>query len=144
MDHLPIFLNIRGKRTLVVGSGVIAARKADLLLRAGSDVTIVAAELGEELSILADSYQFKHKAEALAAEDLNGCVIVFGCSHDDATNQALCEFAANAGIMVNVADQTDSCDFTMPAVVDRTPLLIAISSAWILSLRDRKALWCLP
>jgi uroporphyrin-III C-methyltransferase/precorrin-2 dehydrogenase/sirohydrochlorin ferrochelatase len=128
MDHLPIFLNIRGKRTLVVGSGVIAARKADLLLRAGSDVTIIAPELGEELSLLAESYKFNHKAEALAAKDLDGCVIVFGCSDDDAINRALCEFAANAGIMVNVADQTDSCDFTMPAVVDRTPLLIAISS----------------
>jgi uroporphyrin-III C-methyltransferase/precorrin-2 dehydrogenase/sirohydrochlorin ferrochelatase len=55
-------------------------------------------------------------------------VVVFGCSPDDLINQQLCSLAADAGIMVNVADQPDYSDFTMPAVVDRTPLLIAISS----------------
>ncbi len=128
MDHLPIFLNVKDKRTLVVGRGVIAARKADLLLRAGSRVTIVTPELGDELSQLAEKYPFEHKAEALSADDLDGCMIVFGCSTDDSVNQQLCKYAAAAGIMVNVADQTDYSDFTMPAVVDRTPLLIAISS----------------
>jgi uroporphyrin-III C-methyltransferase/precorrin-2 dehydrogenase/sirohydrochlorin ferrochelatase len=65
MDHLPIFLNVDGKRTLIVGNGVSAARKADLVLRAGSDLTIVAPELGEELSQLADSYSFKHQKTEL-------------------------------------------------------------------------------
>jgi uroporphyrin-III C-methyltransferase/precorrin-2 dehydrogenase/sirohydrochlorin ferrochelatase len=128
MDHLPIFLNVRNKHTLVVGSGVIAARKADLLLRAGSKVTIIAPELGDELSQLAARYPFEHKAKALSAGDLEGCMIVFGCSMDDSVNQQLCKYAADAGIMVNVPDHTDYSDFTMPAVVDRTPLLIAISS----------------
>jgi len=128
MEHLPIFLNVRGKRTLIVGNGVSAARKADLLLRAGSDLTIVTPELGDELSHLAVSFGFTHQATALKAEDLDGCMIVFGCSSDDAVNQNLCQLAAAAGIMVNVADKTEDCDFIMPAVVDRTPLLIAISS----------------
>jgi len=128
MEHLPIFLNINGKRTLIVGNGVIAARKADLLLRAGSDLTIIAPVLGEELSRLAETYSFNHKASGLTAEDLCGCVVAFGCSDDDAVNRNLCELASVAGVMVNVPDQTESCDFTMPAVVDRTPLLIAISS----------------
>jgi uroporphyrin-III C-methyltransferase/precorrin-2 dehydrogenase/sirohydrochlorin ferrochelatase len=128
MEHLPIFLNVRGKRTLIVGNGVSAARKADLLLRAGSDLTIVTPELGDELKHLAESFEFTHQATALKAEDLNGCMIVFGCSSDDAVNQNLCELGAAAGIMVNVSDKTEDCDFIMPAVVDRTPLLIAISS----------------
>ena len=128
MDHLPIFLNVNGKRTLIVGNGVSAARKADLLLRAGSDLTIVAPQLGEELSQLAESYSFNHQATELTATDLDGCLIVFACSSDDSVNQKLREFAAAAEIMVNVSDKTDECDFIMPAVVDRTPLLIAISS----------------
>jgi len=128
MEHLPIFLNVKGRRTLIVGSGVTAARKADLLLRAGSNVTIVSPEIGEELSQLRASYEFTHKSSALAAEDLQGCLVVFACSSDDAVNQRLCKFAADAGIMVNVADNMENCDFTMPAVVDRTPLLIAIST----------------
>ncbi|MBT8076569.1 MAG: siroheme synthase CysG, partial [Gammaproteobacteria bacterium] len=128
MDHLPVFLNINGKRTLIVGSGVVAARKADLLLRAGSRLTVIAPELGDELSMLAERYEFTHRQQELRASDLAGCVIVFGCSHDDDVNLKLRELAADAGIMVNVPDETESCDFTMPAVVDRTPLLIAISS----------------
>ncbi|MGA9574875.1 MAG: siroheme synthase CysG [Lysobacterales bacterium] len=128
MDHLPVFLNVRGKRTLIVGSGVSAARKADLLLRAGSELTIVTPELGDELSHLAESFEFTHQRSALKTGDLNGCVIVFGCASDDADNQHLRKLAAAAGIMVNVSDKTEDCDFIMPAVVDRTPLLIAISS----------------
>ena len=128
MDHLPIFLNVNGKRTLIVGNGVSAARKADLLLRAGSDLTIVAPELGEELSQLARTFDFNHQKTGLIAADLSGCMIAFACSDDDATNQSLCELAAAAGIMVNVSDKTEDCDFIMPAIVDRTPLLIAISS----------------
>jgi len=128
MQHLPIFLNVRGKRTLIVGSGVAAARKADLLLRAGSDLTVVTPELGDELSHLAGSFEFTHQASALKAEDLEGCMIAFGCSDDDSLNQNLRELAGRAGIMVNVTDKTEDCDFIMPAVVDRSPLLIAISS----------------
>jgi len=128
MDHLPVFLNINGKRTLVVGTGVVAARKADLLLRAGSKLTVIAPELGEELSMLAERYEFTHREQELCAADLAGCVLAFGCSDDDNVNIMLRELAADAGIMVNVPDETESCDFTMPAVVDRTPLLIAISS----------------
>ena len=128
MDHLPIFLDVNGKRTLIVGNGVSAARKADLLLRAGSDLTIVAPQLGEELSNLAKTFEFNHQATALTAGDLKGCVIVFGCSGDDQVNQNLRELAAVAGIMVNVSDKTEDCDFIMPAIVDRSPLLVAISS----------------
>jgi uroporphyrin-III C-methyltransferase/precorrin-2 dehydrogenase/sirohydrochlorin ferrochelatase len=128
MEHLPVFLDIKAKHTLIVGNGVVAARKADLLLRAGSDLTIVAPELGEELIQLAGSYDFKHQKSALTAENLNECVIAFGCSEDDSVIQNLRELAATAGVMVNVPDTTESCDFIMPAVVDRSPLLIAISS----------------
>ena len=128
MDHLPIFLDVRGKRTLIVGNGVSAARKADLLLRAGSDLTIVTPDLGDELSQLAESFRFTHQPTALKAEDLDGCLIAFGCASDDQVNQHLRKLAAAAGIMVNVSDKTEDCDFIMPAVVDRTPLLIAISS----------------
>ncbi len=128
MEHLPVFLDINGKHTLIVGNGVVAARKADLVLRAGSDLTVVAPELGEELSKLAESYEFIHQATELTAENLNDCVIAFGCAEDDSINQQLREFAAPEKVMVNVPDTTESCDFIMPAVVDRSPLLIAVSS----------------
>jgi uroporphyrin-III C-methyltransferase/precorrin-2 dehydrogenase/sirohydrochlorin ferrochelatase len=64
----------------------------------------------------------------LCADDLKGCVVVFGCSKDDSINMKLYDMATAAGILVNVSDNTEHCSFIMPAVVDRTPLLIAISS----------------
>ena len=128
MDHLPICIDLQGKRTLVVGNGASAARKAELLLRAGSDLTVVAPAIDDELANLANDYEFDHRSTALTAEDLTGCVLVFGCSEDDTVNQQLCDLAADAGILVNVADKTENCEFIMPALVDRSPLLIAISS----------------
>jgi uroporphyrin-III C-methyltransferase/precorrin-2 dehydrogenase/sirohydrochlorin ferrochelatase len=128
MDHLPVFLNVKDARALVVGNGTIAARKADLLLRTGCKLTVMAPELGEELSRLADAHSFELNTAELSADDLSGCVVVFGCSPDDAINLKLYELATEAGILVNVSDKTEYCNFIMPAVVDRTPLLIAISS----------------
>ncbi len=128
MDHLPIFLNVKGTPSLVVGGGFLAARKADLLLRAGCKLTVLAPSLGDELAHLADTHDFVHKTSELTAQDLTGCQVVFGCSHDSTINQKLCELAAAAGILVNVTDEPDNCDFIMPAVLDRSPLLVAIAS----------------
>jgi len=128
MEHLPVFLNVKDARALVVGSGTIAARKADLLLRAGCSLTVIAPVLGEELSRLAVTYSFVHKSGDISADDLTGCVVVFGCPQDDAINRKLYDLATAAGILVNVSDKTENCSFIMPAVVDRSPLLIAISS----------------
>ncbi len=87
MDHLPIFLEVRGKRTLVVGDGVMAARKADWLLRTGSDLTIVTPSLGEELLKLAERFSFTHQSKPLEQHDLVDCVLAYGCAEDDSLNQ---------------------------------------------------------
>ena len=129
MDHLPIFLSVRGKRALVLGDGVMAARKADWLLRAGADLTVVTPTLGDELLRLRDMYSFKHQPQALQQEDLGGCVLAYGCAEEDALNQTLHAFAKQQGVPVNVADRPENCDFIMPSIVDRTPITIAISSS---------------
>ncbi|TFG82588.1 MAG: uroporphyrinogen-III C-methyltransferase [Chromatiales bacterium] len=128
MDHLPIFLNVKGTPALVVGGGFLAARKADLLLRAGCKLTVLAPTLGEELARLAETHDFQHKTGELTAADLAGCRVVFGCSHESSINQELRRLATEAGILVNVTDEPESCDFIMPAVVDRSPLLVAVAS----------------
>lgn len=129
MDHLPIFLALRGKRTLLLGDGVMAARKADWLLRAGSDLTVVTPTLGDELLRLREKYHFNHQSGPLAPQDLQGCVLAFGCASDDTLNQQLYLQAKRQGVPVNIADQPDNCDFIMPSIVDRSPLTIAISSS---------------
>jgi len=128
MDYFPIFLDLKNARAVVLGSGTIAARKADQLLRAGCRLTVVAPVLGHELALLADTHDFDHQKRDLCADDLAGCTLVFGCSEDESLNHSLYELATSAGILVNVSDDTDKCSFIMPAIVDRNPLLIAISS----------------
>jgi len=128
LDHLPIFLNVKGRRALVVGGGTMAARKADLLVRAGCNLTIVAPTLNDDMARLVQENEIKHKTDALSEDDLAGCVVAFGASADDQTNQQLRDLAGAASVPVNVSDDPDRCDFIMPSLVDRSPLLIAIGS----------------
>lgn len=128
MDHLPIFLNVKGQRALVVGNGTLAARKADLLLRAGCDLTVIAPEPDGDLAHLLQDQQVRHKTGRLCADDLDDCVVAFGASSDSATNQQLYDLAKAAGVPVNISDNQALCDFVMPALLDRSPLLIAIGS----------------
>ena len=129
MDHLPVFLNIKGKPVLVVGGGKLAARKADLLLRAGCRLTVIAPDPNEDLDRLMQKYPVRHKTDELCEDDVRGCVLAFGASPDGAINQRLHDLAAAAGIPVNISDNTELSDFIMPALVDRSPLLIAIGSS---------------
>jgi uroporphyrin-III C-methyltransferase/precorrin-2 dehydrogenase/sirohydrochlorin ferrochelatase len=70
----------------------------------------------------------KQKTGALSADDIDSCIVAFGASEDDAINQELCDLAHAAGVPVNISDDTDRCDFIMPSLVDRSPLLVAIGS----------------
>lgn len=128
MDHLPIFLNLKGRRALVLGGGQPAARKAELLLRAGCAITVVAPELTEDFAQLAGREGIDHRQGPVTAEDLENCVIAYGASEDSAANEHLHKLAAEAGVPVNVVDRPDLCDFIMPAIVDRAPVLAAVSS----------------
>ena len=128
MNNLPLFFAMQDRRVVIAGGRLAAARKADLMVRAGCAVTIVAPSLNEDLTMLAEKGRLVHKTEPLAAVDLEGCVIAVGASEDGAINEHLHELAKAAGIPVNIVDRPDLCDFIMPAVVDRSPLLIAVSS----------------
>ena len=128
MDHLPIFLDVNRKRALVVGGGTLAARKADLLVRAGADLTVLTPEMNADLARVVAEFEITHNKGELSADDVEGCVIVFGASDDPAINLKVHELASAAGILVNISDTTELCDFIMPAIVDRSPLLISISS----------------
>ena len=112
----------------MVGGGTFAARKADLLLRAGCDLTVLAESLDDDFARWVTENGIDHRKSELSEADLEGCVIVFGASSDDAENLKLHKLAKAAGIPVNVSDNSKLCDFVMPALVDRSPLLIAIGS----------------
>lgn len=128
MDYLPVFLKVKGRRAVITGGGRRAARKADLLLRAGCELTVVAPSLEAELARLASEYDIDHRTGPVAAEDLAGCALAVGASDDGDVNQRLHDLAVEQGIPVNIVDRPELCGFIMPAVVDRSPVLVAVSS----------------
>jgi uroporphyrin-III C-methyltransferase/precorrin-2 dehydrogenase/sirohydrochlorin ferrochelatase len=136
MDFLPIFIDIRNRNCLVVGGGEVAARKAALLLRAGADVTVVAPQLGEQLDerlLERGGEQTRqrriiHRAETFCSSHLADVALVIAATDDPAVNRKVSEAAKGLGIPVNVVDDPASCSFIMPSIVDRSPVLIAISS----------------
>lgn len=109
MDYLPIFLDVRQRRVLVVGDGAPARRKAALLCRAGAVLRVVAA--GE-----------------FEAEAVRGCAAVFGATADLALDRQVADAARAAGVPVNIVDRPELSTFIMPAIVDRSPVVVAISS----------------
>lgn len=129
MQSLPIFLNVQNRPCLVVGGGSIAARKIDLLLRAGADVTVVSPELGKQLQALRIKGDIKYLARPFQDTDVKGFQLVIAATDHVDVNRAVYESATRANIPVNVVDTPELCSFTFGAIIDRDPITIAVSSA---------------
>jgi uroporphyrin-III C-methyltransferase/precorrin-2 dehydrogenase/sirohydrochlorin ferrochelatase len=129
MDYLPVFLNIKQQNCLVVGGGKVAARKVRLLLRAGAHIHIVSPVIKDELaSLLRQFPTISYCAEVFHSNHLHNKVLVIAATHDHLTNQTISEAASAAGVLINVVDNPDLCTFIMPSILDRSPIIIAVSS----------------
>ncbi len=129
MDYLPVFFDIKDKSIVVVGGGTAAARKAEMALRAGARVTVIAPKLGPEFRDITGHARLTHLARAMMRKDFDQSVLVFCASGDFETDQRARALARTARVPVNVADEPDLCDFIMPSIVDRSPVVIGISTA---------------
>lgn len=128
MNALPIFVDLADKRVLIHGAGTSAARRAELALRAGARVELFAAALGDDFHDIADHERLAHVAREPVAADFAGCRLAFCASGDLATDRRVADMARAANVLVNVADNAELSDFIMPSIVDRSPLMIAIST----------------
>jgi uroporphyrin-III C-methyltransferase / precorrin-2 dehydrogenase / sirohydrochlorin ferrochelatase len=128
MRHLPIFLELAGKPAVVVGGGVVAARRAEHLVKAGARVTIFAPALSDDFRELLDQSNFRHEARDPAPNDFESASLCFVATEDERLTAEAWAAAKGAGAWVNVADQPRFCDFIMPAILDRDPLVVAIST----------------
>ncbi len=127
MHSLPVFLRIRGRRVLVVGGGRLAERRVGALLRAGASVVLIAETLSEDLHRQSASGNITWRDRRFHAADIDDCRLAFALSDDPSENAGVVAAARARGILSN-CDDPDSSDFMLPAVVDRSPLLIALSS----------------
>jgi precorrin-2 dehydrogenase/sirohydrochlorin ferrochelatase len=127
-SYYPVFLNLQGKRCLVVGGGEIAGRKVQGLLEAGAVVVVVSPTLTPSLRTLAEQGVIQYAARPFKDDDVVGCALVIGATNQAAVNDAVCEAARRRDIWVNIVDVPDACDFIAPAIVRRGALQIAIST----------------
>jgi uroporphyrin-III C-methyltransferase/precorrin-2 dehydrogenase/sirohydrochlorin ferrochelatase len=129
LDHLPIFLDIRGKTVVVTGGGTLAARRVERALSAGAQVKLFAATLADEFRPFLTNAALTIYRRAPESGDLNGAILAYGAEENFEADKRLCDLARAAGVLVNVADTMELCDFITPAIVDRTPLVAAIASS---------------
>ncbi|MBB6093550.1 uroporphyrin-III C-methyltransferase/precorrin-2 dehydrogenase/sirohydrochlorin ferrochelatase [Povalibacter uvarum] len=129
MDYFPIFLKLADEPVVVVGGGEVAARKIDLLLRTGAKVTVVAPELIESLASLAAAGSIVHLAAEFQPEHLNGARIAIAATDKHSINAWVAHQAERRNIPVNVVDDRELSRFIVPAIVDRSPVVVAVASS---------------
>jgi len=128
MRYFPLFLDLKGKPVLLVGGGEVAARKFTLLAEAGAGITVVAPQLGPELAAAHARGAFAHQAREFRDTDIAGVWLVVAATDDRAVNAAAAAAATAARIPCNVVDDRELSSFIMPAIIDRSPVQIAVST----------------
>jgi uroporphyrin-III C-methyltransferase/precorrin-2 dehydrogenase/sirohydrochlorin ferrochelatase len=129
MRYFPLFADLHGRRVLVVGGGEVALRKVRLLLEAGACVRVVAPVVHDELAARADRLELRR--EEFRPSHLDGAVLAVAATDDPAVNGAVAAAGRARDVLVNVVDVAELSSFIVPAIVDRSPLVIAISSGGV-------------
>ena len=128
MQALPIFFNIKNRHCVVIGGGDVAMRKVTMLLKASAAVTIYSPKICHELQDLVDAQKIKFVQTNFEENQLVGACMVIAATDDEAVNMAVSIAAKAQNIPVNVVDAPDLCTFTMGSIIDRSPVVIAVSS----------------
>lgn len=125
MGFFPFFIDIEGRQGLIVGGGRVAARKVKKLMPFGPELTVVAPVIVPQIR----EYEGLHLKERLFQdEDINGCTFVIAASDDQELNGHVSRLCKEAGVLVNVVDDKESCGFLFPALVKRGRLIAGIST----------------
>ena len=128
MDHLPIFCQLRGRDCLLVGGGDVAERKARLLLDAGARVTVNALTFSPQFHVWADSQMLTLVQAPFNPALLDPCWLAIAATDDEDVNQQVSDAAEARRIFCNVVDAPQQASFIMPSIIDRSPLMVAVSS----------------
>jgi len=128
MRYYPVYLDLRGRRCVVVGGGDVAERKVEGLLEAGAQVTVIAPEVAPRLRVWAEAGHILHIPRRYEAGDLAGAFLVISATDELVVNEQVWQEATARNIPVNVVDDPARCTFIAPAIVRRGDLTVAIST----------------
>lgn len=138
MNLFPLFVDLRGRPVLLVGGGAVAERKARLLVEAGAHLSVGAPTLTPTLEGWRDAGRIAHLPGDFQAHWLQGQRLVIAATDDIAVNQQVATAAETHNVFVNVVDDAELSSFQVPAIVDRSPLVVAISSGGAAPMLARK------
>jgi precorrin-2 dehydrogenase/sirohydrochlorin ferrochelatase len=124
-DYYPVFLDLKGKRCVVIGGGKIAERKVLRLIRAGARVKVISPELTESLNASRSKKAFLHVAREFRQGDLKGAFLVIAATSNEMINRKISE---EAPYLVSIADAPEKGNFISPAFLQKGPLAIAVST----------------
>jgi precorrin-2 dehydrogenase/sirohydrochlorin ferrochelatase len=120
----PVCLDLEGRVAVVIGGGAVAARKAESLSRYGARVIVVAPRFSDELQTMG----VERRERPWEARDLDGAALVIAATDDAEINRRIAAECRRRRILINVVDDTDLCDFIVPAVIERGSIQVAIST----------------
>ena len=129
MRLYPMVLKVDGSRCVVVGGGAVAARKAVSLMECGARVVVVSPDLTPELEVLAREGRVELLQQRFTPADLEGALIAIAATDDRAVNETVARAGRFHGVLVNVVDEPELCDFYVPASCTRGDLQIAVSTS---------------
>lgn len=128
MDYFPVFLDLKNRLCLLIGGGEVATRKGRMLAKAGARLRIVAPDISAELRELAEKNQGELHEREYQSSDLRDCVLAIAATDSESLNKKISADAQALNLPVNVVDTPALCTYITPAIIDRSPLVIAVSS----------------
>ena len=128
MSFFPIYLEMRGRRCLVICGGAVAERKIAHLLEAGAEVTVISPNASENVARWSKNNSIQLEARCYQNGDLDGYELAFVATDDDRVNASVYQEGKSRGVWVNAADDPAHCDFILPSVLRRGDLTVAVSS----------------
>lgn len=129
MKYYPVFLDVTGRRCLVIGGGEVAARKLETLVEAGAQATVVSPEVVAAIADLAARDVVELRLRAYEPADLTGMVLAYAATDDEALHERVAADARAAGVLINVVDRPQWCDFIVPSIARRGDLVVAVSTS---------------
>jgi siroheme synthase-like protein len=140
----PVFLDLRGKLCLVAGGGSVATRKAVSLLEAGARVRVVSPDASPEIRELASRSRIEMVPRPFREDDAAGVSLAVAATDDEEANRAVSAACKSRGVLCNVVDTPELCDFHVPAILERGDVRVAVSTggrcpAFAALVRDRLA-----
>jgi precorrin-2 dehydrogenase/sirohydrochlorin ferrochelatase len=128
MRYYPVNLDILGRHCLVVGGGAVGLRKVTTLIDCGAAVTVVSPQVNAALLQLSHQHKITLHQRAYRTADLAGMFLVIGATNNEVLNRQIKNDADARGILCNIVDRPNACNFILPSIVNRGDLLIAIST----------------